>query len=376
MSRSKLMTNNHNIEVVTLSRRKKGNNPPQTPAKGVMIKRIQNAIIVLIISAFLPVSSMANTCQGRFVNPMTDICWSCLLPISIGGFNIGKGSSPKKRDTKNPSSPLCLCTKGNIPIPGISVGFWEPARLIDVTRTPLCMTNLGGLQLGGGNLSKVSSYNRGYSKHHSHRSFYHLHYYIYPLIYWLELITDFACLEQSSFDVAYMSEFDVTWNDEKLQTLLNPEVFLFGNAAAQAACSIDCAASTIALPRDEMFWCAGCLGNIYPLSGANADHVGGAQASSLYSTRILAKMHRLGLALETSTNDGSINGKLCSKSIAMKIKKSQYKLQLVNPSSSSGDTSCWPLGLTDMAYSAFKEYPYDGQDFGYLVWRKRNCCLL
>jgi conjugal transfer pilus assembly protein TraU len=77
-----------------------------------------------------------------------------------------------------------------------------------------------------------------------------------------------------------------------------------------------------------------------------------------------------------TTTDGSINGKLCSKSIAMKIKKSQYKLQLVNPSSSSGDTSCWPLGLTDMAYSAFKEYPYDGQDFGYLVWRKRNCCLL
>ena len=164
------MSNNYNIEVVTLSRRKKGFMTQKTPAKG-MIKRIQDAIIILIISIFLPVSSMANTCQGRFVNPMTDICWSCLLPISIGGFNIGKGSSPKKRDTKNPSSPLCLCTKGNIPIPGISVGFWEPARLIDVTRTPLCMTNLGGLQLGGGNLSKVSSYNRGYGKHHSHRSF-------------------------------------------------------------------------------------------------------------------------------------------------------------------------------------------------------------
>ncbi|WP_375326476.1 TraU family protein [Candidatus Tisiphia endosymbiont of Nemotelus uliginosus] len=37
------------------------------------------------------------------------------------------------------------------------------------------------------------------------------------------MITDFICLEKSSFDVAYMSEFDVTWNDEKLQNLLNPE---------------------------------------------------------------------------------------------------------------------------------------------------------
>ena len=296
------------------------------------------------------------------------------MPISIGGFSIGKGGSPKKRDTKNPVSPLCLCVKANVPVPGITIGFWEPVRLVDVTRTPFCMTNLGGLQLGSSNMRKVSGYARGYGDHHSHRSFYHLHYYIYPLIYWLELITDFICLEQSSFDVAYISELDVTWNDEKLQTLLNPEVFLFGNAIAQAACTIDCASSTIALPRDEMFWCAGCWGNIYPFSGANADHVGGIQSSSLYATRIIAKMHRIGLAPETSTSDASINGKLCRKSRAMKIKKSQYKLQMVNPKSSSSGIGCFPLGLSDMMYSAFKEYPYDGQDFGYLIWRKANCC--
>ena len=127
-----------------------------------------------------------------------------------------------------------------------------------------------------------------------------------------------------------MSELDVTWNDEKLQSLLNPEAFLFGNVLAQSACSIDCAAATTNLPRDEMFWCAGCWGNMYPFSGANADHVGGVQASSLYTARIIAKMHRLGLAQETSTSDGSVNGKLCRKSRSMKIKKSQYKLQMVN----------------------------------------------
>ncbi|MGV2433268.1 MAG UNVERIFIED_CONTAM: TraU family protein [Rickettsiaceae bacterium] len=56
----------------------------------------------------------------------------------------------------------------------------------------------------------------------THNSYYHLHYYVYPLIYWLELITDLLCLESASFDVAYMSELDPTWNDDKLQTLLNP----------------------------------------------------------------------------------------------------------------------------------------------------------
>lgn len=344
-------------------------------AKGRMNSK--RLIIWAIMVIFLPVSSFASTCSGRFVNPVSDICWSCLLPITIGGFNIGKGSMPKKRDTKNPSSPLCLCTKANVPVPGISIGFWEPVRLVDITRTPYCMVNLGGLKLGGGSPNKVSSYARGYGKHHAHRSFYHVHYYIYPLIYWLELITDFICLEQSTFDVAYISEFDVSWNDEKLQTLLNPESFLFGNAIAQSSCVIDCAAATVSLPRDEMFWCAGCWGNIYPFSGANADHVGGIQSSSLYATRIIAKMHRLGLAKETSNDENTSltgGGKLCRKSRAMKIKKSQYKLQLVNPKSTSSGLGCWPVGLSDLLYSSFKEYPESGQDFGYLIFRKVNCC--
>lgn len=316
------------------------------------------------------------TCSGRLVNPISDICWSCILPISIGATNVGKGRAPKKRDTQNPSSPFCACIRGSppVPIPGISLGFWEPVRLIEVTRTPYCMVSLGGLQIAPVDHRKVSSYNRSYNKKISHNSFYHLHYYVYPLIYWLELITDLVCLEKSTFDVAYLSELDPTWNDHKLQTLFNPEAFLFGNPAAQAACAFDCSSATIDKAKDELFWCTGCWGNLYPFSGANADHVGGVQSSSLYASRILAKMHRIGVAEETSTTDGSVNGKLCRKNLALKIKKSQYKLQMLYPKSTSGDIGCWPLGCSDLMYSSFKEYPYDGQDWGYLVWRKKNCC--
>lgn len=348
--------------------------------QGQMIKqKLIMLIMVIAIDMLIPLSANANiTCQGRFVNPITDICWSCLMPISIGAFNIGKGASPKSRDTKNPASPLCACVKANIPVPGISIGFWEPVRLVDVTRTPYCMTNLGGVSIGN-DLRRMGSYNRSYDRlEHKHDSFYHVHYYIYPLIYWLELITDFICLEQNSFDLAYMSEFDVTWNDPKLQSLLNPEAILFGNPIAQAACSLDCGAATFNLPLDNMFWCAGCLGNMYPFSGANADHIGGVQSSSLLTMRILAKQHRVGLAQITSTSDSKVNGPLCQKSRGLKIKKSQYKLQMVNPKSTTGgnDIGCWPVGLSDLLYSSFKEYPYDGQDWGYLIWRKRNCCAL
>ena len=96
-------------------------------------------VIVLIISIIIPTSVFGSvSCQSRFVNPITDVCWSCLLPISIGqAIKVGGGMSPAKRDTKNPASPLCACSKGGqpIPIPGITLGFWEPARMVDVTRS-------------------------------------------------------------------------------------------------------------------------------------------------------------------------------------------------------------------------------------------------
>lgn len=350
-----------------------GSVPPRSFPKGQ--QTVNRTIICIIVAIIWPLNASASvTCQGRFVNPISDICWSCLLPISIGPVSVGKGGVPAKRDTKNPSSPICGCTKKNIPVPGISLGFWEPARMVDVTRTPYCMVGLGGVQLGPNDVKKISSYNRSYGKRISHDSFYHLHYYVYPLVYWLELITDLICLEQAGFDVAYLSELDPIWNDEKLQTLLNPEVFLFGNPLAQGACALDCASATLDMPRDELFWCAGCLGNIYPWSGANADHVGGVQNSSLLTARIIAKMHRIGLAKRTSTSSSAINGELCRKDTELKIKKSQIKLQMVYPKSSSGAMGCWPIGLSDMAYSSFREYPQDGQDWSYVIWRKCNCC--
>jgi conjugal transfer pilus assembly protein TraU len=154
-------------------------------------------LIALIIAIIMPISASASiTCKGHFVNPVTDICWSCIMPISIGRvINIGKGMSPAKRDRANPKSALCLCTKANILTPGLSIGFWEPARLVDITRTPYCMVNLGGIEFGN-DKRKISSSERGYNRRNTHTSFYHVHYYIYPLIYWLELLTDFLCLEK------------------------------------------------------------------------------------------------------------------------------------------------------------------------------------
>lgn len=82
-------------------------------------------------------------CTGSFVNPITDICWSCLFPISVGGLEIWPSNRP---DPDNPDLPVCLCGLR----PGIAMGFWEPVRLADVSMKPWCFVNLGGMKLDPG----------------------------------------------------------------------------------------------------------------------------------------------------------------------------------------------------------------------------------
>ena len=85
------------------------------------------------------------------------------------------------------------------------------------------------------------------------KSFYQVHWYTYPVIYWLELLMDFICLENMSIDLAYVTELDPLWNDDEKNSILNPEALLFGNVIAQAACTADCIVASASLPLDLLF---------------------------------------------------------------------------------------------------------------------------
>ncbi|OJW49691.1 MAG: conjugal transfer protein [Alphaproteobacteria bacterium 41-28] len=329
---------------------------------------------MLIIHCCLPIIfnsfTKSEACSGRFVNPITDICWSCLFPISIGPIKVNTGG---RQDTKNPSQIPCFCPRPPIPlVPGIPVGFWEPARLVDVTRVPFCMVSMGGLQLGKSNINYGVHGARGEGRAQS--SFYQVHWYIYPVIYWLEVLVDFICLEKGSFDVGYITELDPLWNADELSFILNPEAVLFGNSIAQAACSADCGAASAGFPLDALFWCGGCQGSLYPFTGNNAAHNGGVQASLLMTQRMMAKLHRELLLWGTS---GTSNHHICQKYILPIIKKTQYKTQMTYPRPTTrGPMACNPLGRTEVIWGSGREFPYKGEDFGYLIWRKRNCCAI
>lgn len=314
-------------------------------------------------------SPMASArCQGRFINPVTDICWSCLFPMTLGGMKMVGG----REDTPNPSGLVCECP-GRLPLPvGIPVSMWEPARLVDVTRTPYCLVNMGGLQVSGnsspqgkGAASTQGGGNVAGLKH----SFYQVHWYMYPVIYWLELLVDLGCLDKSSVDLLYLSELDPFWADDETGFIINAESVLFANPIAQAACAADCVSASTGFPIDRLFWCGGCQGSLYPFSGHIPAHVGGVQGSLLATQKMMAKLHREWLLWGTSGKEA-----WCGKYKMPIIKKSQYKTQMTYPIPQTD--GCMPLGRSDALWSSGKEFPYQGEDFGYLIWMKKNCCML
>jgi conjugal transfer pilus assembly protein TraU len=317
----------------------------------------------MILSLSLSLSPLQAKCVGHFINPITDVCWKCLFPLKIAGITVMRGGP----DPSSPQTPLCYC---NNPFPrvGIPISFWEPARLVDVTRTPYCLVSMGGIQM-----MHTGSRGRGDVEEDpdtvTKKSFYQVHWYAYPLLYWLEVLMDFVCLERGQIDLVYLTELDLLWHDDEKNAILNPEAALFGNVIAQAACAADCAAASVDLPLDLLFWCGGCQGSLYPFTGTLDAHTGGVQASLLIVQRLIARLHREGLLWGYVGKAG-----LCGKYYMPFIRKSQYRTQMTYPIPQT--RSCYPLGHTEILWGAGREFPYKGSDFAYLIWRKRDCCIL
>ena len=323
--------------------------------------------VLFIFIVLLTTSAVASPgCVGRMINPVTDVCWKCLFPMHIAGFKVVKSSMADRKPSVK--APICFCKKPPIPIPmpGIPIAFWEPVRLVDVTKSPMCMVSLGGINLG-------SSQQRGMKDDQDGSAFYQVHWYIYPVIYWLELLVDFVCLDNLAIDVAYLTEFDPMWGDDTKSAIINPEAILFGSKIAQGACIADCMTSTVpkSTPIDSLFWCCGCQGSMYPYTGTMTGYNGGVQASTLLVSRMIAKLHREFLLWATWGKPMVTNR--CSKYPKPLIDKSAYRLQMTFPIAET--KQCRKIGETEVAWQSGKEFPVKGEDFAYLIWHKRECCL-
>ena len=322
-----------------------------------MIKALRTLVLSLL---FMSIPLAAKE-AGKWINPITDICWKCLFPIHVAGQNV----TPDSQDFVKYKPGLCYCV-GMPPKAGIPLSFWEPTYLVEVTRTPYKFPALGGMQLSEAGIKKRGTICQDGLSGRS--SFYNVHLYQYPIMKWLGKFDQFSCIETKELSIPYMSEYDPMWNDDKWASILTPEAFLFSTPLAQTACIADCAMTSINTPSDKLFWCAGCSGSLYPFVGRVPHHVGHIQASHLLVQRLLAKLHTTGMLWTYGKSN------YCEKRFTPGLKKTAYKTQLVYPVANSKGP-CPPLGHTELLWGAGKSYPYSGEDFVYLIWTKKHCCL-
>ncbi len=333
-----------------------GPSSPRRPFMAVL------AAALLAAAAFAPrpAAAAGEPCWGSIVNLLTDICWKCVFPISIGPLKVSFGME----DAGDQPPAVCVC-----PVPGppwirigLGVGFWEPARVAEVVRAPFCSPTLGGIKLAP--FGKAGSHR---SPGDEKDSFYQVHWFVYPLLAWMNVLTDVTCIKPEGFDLLYATELDPLWNDDELAFLLNPGAVLFTSPIAQAACAGDCAAATAGFPLDALFWCAGCQGSMYPLGGSSHTHKGGVSTSVLEVQRMAAKLHRMLVARNTSTIPA-----MCFGLPDPIIRKSQYKTQMLYPIPIN--FTAHPFGRTTAIYEAGREFPFKGEDWAYVIWRKHLCC--
>lgn len=327
-------------------------------------------LIEIVGMLLISINSWADTnCHGKFANPVTDYCWSCVFPISVGGKPVGGIGQDENKSSPKTSSSVCACS--DPPKVGVKMGFWEPARLVDITRTPYCFVGLGGVSMDFG-IDTARHAQTGKSDARSPSAFYQAHWYTNPLFFWMEVMLDDSCLERGTFDVAYITELDPLWSDSESTFILNPDVALWGNPVAQAACALDCIAATIDFGRDELLWCDGCQGSMYPLNGWVGSKVGGVQASSLIAARMTAKLHRELLMWSASGEDG-----MCGFYPQPVMSKSNYKYSMTYPipqTKKIAGKCCQPFGRTTALWGSGREYPIQGEDFAFQIFRKRDCC--
>ena len=71
------------------------------------------------------------------------------------------------------------------------------------------------------------------------------------------------------------------------------------------------------------------------------------------------------------------SGALCGRYPMPIMKKSQYRWQMTQPVPAVDPfTGCNPTGRSSVLWETLRELPVAGENFGFLLWKKRNCCLL
>jgi conjugal transfer pilus assembly protein TraU len=309
-------------------------------------------------------------CTGQFPNLITDICYDCMFPISLGGNVVNFGVSGDDYDSGAGGAPVCACP-ASLSV-GTPVSFWEPVFMVDVTNKPGCMPLLGGIDISppfnaleyGAELRSAAP--AGAMKK---SAFMHVNEYINPVMTALGVISDSPCLDQRGFDVPFISWADPTWNDDALAMILTPYGYAFAGIPSIAAEAPDAIAASTGFPTASLFWVAGAWGPLYPVTGNVATTNSPEQTAHLLTARLFAKLHAAGVQQSTA---GPAALRSCGATGVPEflMDKRQYKTNRVFP---FPDNMCTPIGRPLLLQEKGAARPQD-KDYGYFIFRKKDCC--
>jgi conjugal transfer pilus assembly protein TraU len=309
-------------------------------------------------------------CTGKLFNPLTDPDWNNVFPITIAGVPLGAGINPI-----NPlmavMPPVCICpTILGFPFIGIGVTYWQPLLVAEIERRPGCLSSLGGINILPGysmlhSEQSVAGAGRGKSTNRMQ-----VHLYSYPLFGMLEMMKTISCKAPSGFSLSYVTEVDPLWQDDAWGAVFAPEAALFANPIAQAACAVDAVAASMGMPLDAMFWCAGSLGGVYPLTG-NSQHSGDPfTLNNQVLSKFIARHHRMGLQWQTIGPTA-----ICFSHPNPVWVKSQYRFNQIGPIVRRGRSVAPGDNGKFFQFPPITNLPTQEHTVN-LIWQGQQCCLM
>ncbi len=309
------------------------------------------------------------SCKGRLFNPITDVNWYDMFPITIFGISLLGGSQPPI--IREP--PICFCPSDffGIPLPGIGITYWEPLYVAEISSAPGCLITLGGIDALGWSFDNLSGPKTGSGATQSSTSSHEqVHWYVYPLWGIIDAaLTTFCKNTSQGFDLAGITEIDPLWQNDIWANVFTPEASIFSTLPMQAACMVDAVASSISFPIDPLFWCAGAWGSVYPLS-ANPNSVqSDQQSNALTLSKYIAFEARTGMLL-TTVGPGAI----CSSTFSPIWTKSQFRVDPIYPFPNYGSPIYIGKSQVLWGYMPPSNFPTQ-QDSAYMIWNAQQCCL-
>ena len=153
----------------------------------------------------------ATVCQGKILNPVTDVCWSCVFPVKIGGKASLTTSVLPDPDT-GAGGPFCTCGKGLNLRAGVTFSFWEPLRTAEIVRHAGCLPSMGGVNMGDMGL-RISDHVKVHSHEPDgsmkrHTDFRQVHWYATPWLLARVLVTAYLAQQGRGFPLATTDRVD------------------------------------------------------------------------------------------------------------------------------------------------------------------------